>query len=229
MRRVGWGGQYMKPVPIRTEHFGFDGRGPELIRWLYYSDLLFEGTFWPDAPNGIHGAEYRIPPLSTGDPLPSTTVAVVDPTQCPRAWVVFHGLQVIQVVPEEVHSYWHSTVYEPGTRTGVWEVIGSEWLASFNPRHLANHKHFVLEFYDDLVEVVARELIFGHDEFSIDRVISKDSRFAYAYLRRAQIREKAQQWKEAMADYRSYASSASDQSSAAYALRCAEALATKLR
>src|SRR4051812_22906669 len=97
----------MKPLPIPTEQFAFDGRGPCLIRWLYYSDLLFKGTLWPDTPDGIHGAEYGIPPMSAGDPLPSPTVAMVDPLQCPRVWVVFHGLQVIQMVPEEVHSYWH--------------------------------------------------------------------------------------------------------------------------
>ena len=122
--------------------------------------------------------------------------------QCPRAWVVFHGLQVIQIVPEEVHSYWHRPSSEPSTRSGVWEVVGSDWLASFNPRHLENHKHFVLEFYDDLVEVIARDLIFGHGEFSIDRVVAEDARFAYAYLRRAQVREKAHQWNDAISDYR---------------------------
>src|SRR5262249_12633830 len=154
------------------------------------------------------------------NPLPAATVAMVDPLQCPRAWVVFHGLQVIQMVPEEVHSYWHIASYKPGTRSGVWEVVDSDWLASFNPRHLENHKHFVLEFYDDLVEVIATDLIFGHGEFSIDRVVAEDVRFAYAYLRRAQVREKAQQWSDAMADYRMYASLEANQSSAAYALRC---------
>lgn len=216
----------MKLLPIKTEHFPFDGRGPSLIRWLYYSDLLFASTMWPDKPDGIHGAEYGIPPVLAGSPLPSTTVAVVDPLQCPRAWVVFHGLQVIQIVPEEVHSYWH--LCESGTQSGAWEVLDSDWSAGFNPRHLANHRHFILEFYDDLVEVIARDLIFGHGEFSIDRVIGKDRRFSYAYLRRAQVREKAQEWREAIADYRSYASLEPNQPNAAYGLRCAEALATKL-
>jgi hypothetical protein len=161
--------------------------------------------------------------------LPSTTIAIVDPLRCPRAWVVFYGLQVVQLVPEEVHSYWHSAEYEPGTRTGVWEVFESDWLARFHPRHLANHKHFILEFYDVLVEVIARDLIFGRGEFSINRVVGEDGRFAYAYLRRAQVREKAQEWSEAIADYRSYASLEPNQSNAAYAARCAEALATNVR
>ena len=219
----------MKPLPISTEHFAFDGRGPSLIRWLYYSDLLFAGTVWPDTPNGIHGAEYGIQSMSAGDPLPSETVAMVDPLSCPRAWVIFHGLQVIQLVPEEVHSYWHSAAYEPGTRSGVWEVVDSDWLAGFNPSHLADNKHFILEFYDDLVEVIARDLIFGRGQFSIDRVVDVDCRFAYAYFRRAQVREKAQEWTEAIADYRSYASLEPDQSHAAYGLRCVEALECKRR
>jgi hypothetical protein len=219
----------MKPSPITTEDFAFDGRGPSLIRWLYSSDLLFPGTFWPESPDGIHGAEYGIPPVLPRDPLPSSTVEVVDPLARPRAWVVFHGLQVIQVVPEEVHSYWHCGASEAGARSGAWEVVDSDWLTGFNPGHLANHKNFILEFYDDLVEVIARDLIFGRGEFSIDRVVANDGRFAYAYLRRAQVREKAQQWKDAMADYQSYAFLAHDQSSAAYATRCAEALAANFR
>ena len=218
----------MKLLPISTEDFAFDGRGPSLIRWLYFSDLLFPETFWPDSPDGIRGAEYGIPPVLGSDPAPSSTVAVVDSLTCPRAWVVFHGLQVIQVAPEDVHSYWHYAEHKSGPRSGASEVVESDWLAGFNARHLANHRHFILEFYDELVEVIARDLIFGRGEFSIDRVAAHDGRFAYAYLRRAQVREKAQHWKDAMADYQSYASLAHEQSSAAYAIRCAKALAPKI-
>ena len=218
----------MKAIPIQTDSFAFDGRGPSLIRWLYYSDLMFAGTCWPDTPDDIHGAEYGIPPMSVSVPLPSPTVAVVDPIQCERAWVVFHGLQAIQLVSEEVHSYWHAAEYERGTRTGAWEVFDSVWLSNFNSRHITNHKHFLLEFYDEIVEIIARDLIFGRGEFSIDRVVDEDGRFAYAYLRRAQVREKAQAWVEAIADYRTYASLASDKSSTAYASRCADALTSKL-
>jgi len=222
------GSVLMKPLPIETSHFAFDGRGPSLIRWLHHRDLLFAGTMWPDSPDGIHGAEYGIAPTIAGSPLPATSVAVVDPIECSKAWVVFDGLQVIQIVPEEVHSYWH---YEPevrGNRSGAWEVVDSEWLAAFHPRHLAGHRHFILEFDDELVEVIARELIFGHGEFSIDRVAPTDGRFAYAYLRRAQVREKAEQWKDAQADYRLYASLENNESNSSYARRCAEGLAKKV-
>jgi hypothetical protein len=218
----------MKASPLATEHFAFDGRGPYLARWLYRSDLLFDGTFWPEAPDGIHGVEYRIPPKVAAGSLPSTTVLVVDPLQCLRAWVVFDGLQVFQVVPEEVHTYWHDEADEPGRLSGVWEIADSAWLASFDPRHLGAHKHFVLVFYDDVVEVIARDLIFGHGAFSIDRVVDEDGRFAFAYNRRAQVREKAEDWRGALADYRAYASLEPNPSFAASGLRHCAALEKRL-
>jgi hypothetical protein len=149
--------------------------------------------------------------------------------QCPRAWVIFDGLQVIQVVPEEVHSYWFLSEDESHARTGVWEVLDSEWLASFSQLHLAGHKHFVIEFYDDLVEVIARDLIFGRGEFLIDRAVGADGRFAYAYFRRADVREKARDWPGAIADYRAYANVEPNLSNAKYGLALAEALEAKLR
>jgi hypothetical protein len=90
-----------------------------------------------------------------------------------------------------------------------------------------NHRHFILEFYDDIVEIVARDLIFGWGAFSIDRVVWEDRRFAYAFLRRAQTREKGQDWLNAIADYRTYAELEPDPFSASFALRCADGLAVK--
>ena len=50
----------MHAVPYLNEHFGFDGRGPEIHRFIHDRDLLEKGTF-PDRrplPGSIIGVEY---------------------------------------------------------------------------------------------------------------------------------------------------------------------------
>ncbi len=215
----------MKAEPIATPYFGFDGRGPTLARWLNYSDLLFPGTFWSDTPDGIHGAEYGLPSTTARGPGPWTSVEVADATTADRAWVIFHGLQVVQVIPHEVHSYWHRECAASEVRkTGAWEVFESVWLKSFAQGHLATSRHFLLEFYDDLVEVVAEGLIFGVGRFKIEQVVEHDPRFVFAFLRRAQCNEKRKDIEGAVRDYRKYASVADNASNAEYATKCADHL-----
>jgi len=82
--------------------------------------------------------------------------------------VVFEGLQVFQTVPEEVHSYWFFDQLPPGAQhTGVYEIIDSAWKATFSQLHLKDQKHFVLVFYDKLVEVLCSSLVFGTGSFWI--------------------------------------------------------------
>lgn len=136
----------MKVQPITTPHFGYDGRGPSLTRWIQDRECVLPGTDKGRAPlpGGITGAEHT------------------------EGWVFFQGLQVVQTVPEEVHSYWFFELLPDGTKhTGAYEVTDSTWKASFSQRHLADQRHFILVFYDDLVEVLCRELVFGAGEFRI--------------------------------------------------------------
>ena len=213
----------MSIEPVVTDCFDWDGRGPSLIRWLHGSDKLFPDTFAGEWPDGICGAEYGLPPDLP--PSSGTSIVVVDPAACDRAWVVFHGLQVIQIVPEEVHSYWHSELLESAaSRSGVWKVTDSEWMRSFSPRHLGNCSHFILEFYDDLVEVIAEALIFGRGAFRLEQVIAEDRGFAYAYLWRAYCREKWDEKRAAAEDFRAYARIEQDPGNAEYARKKAERL-----
>lgn len=215
----------MRADPISTPYFAHDGRGPSLIRWLYDSDLFFDGTFFEDVADCVTGAVYAMTPLADGSAGPFEGVAVIDPATEPRCWVVFEGLQVYQNVPEEVHSYWHiDCETDRVARTGVWRVNHSEWLGGFDQRHLATSKHFILEFYDELVEVIADELVFGTGEFVLADVIDSDERFSYAYLRRAEVREKRGDVRGAIQDYESYARMDTDMRAVEYAQRCAEKL-----
>jgi hypothetical protein len=198
--------------PIATSYFHHDGRGPSLVRWLRDSDLYLPDTWEDPAPlvGNIVGAQYILP-----HPAP----------QGACAWVVFHGLQVLQIVPEEVHSYWHRTdLRRQSHQTGVWRIENSPWMRSFDPRHLIGHEHFVLEWYDELAEVICRELIFGSGVFDLQAQLAQDGRFAVAYLRRAETAERQGQHADAIANLQRYIALASDPSAVAYAKRRLERL-----
>ena len=132
--------------PISTPYFDYDGRGPILTRWIHDRECVIPGSDAGRAPLPGHivGAEHS------------------------EGWVIFQRLQVIQIIPEEVHSYWFFDLLPSGAvHTGAYEVVDSSWKASFSQRHLADQQHFILAFYDDLVEVVCRSLAFGSGIFLI--------------------------------------------------------------
>jgi hypothetical protein len=143
----------MRVVPYPTDHFGFDGRGPEIHRFLRDCDALKEGAF-PERrkpPGHIIGVEYywfERPELE---------------------WVLFRKMQVIQIVPEEVCSYWFAAhISDKRKGIGIYVVEDSAWLRSFSQRHLASCRHFIFQFYDDILEVIAEDLTFGRGAFRIE-------------------------------------------------------------
>jgi hypothetical protein len=157
-----------QPTIFQTQYFFNDGRGPQIAKWIKYDDLYF-------------------PPSSVSKIIrsPSDDITGIQFMN----WVVFYGNQVIQIVPEEVHSYWHTESYyeackagSTDKKTGAWLIENSEWIKTFHPRHLSNAKHFILEFYDDIIEVICDELIFGEGKFDLQKLIEQDSRFANAYI-----------------------------------------------
>ena len=194
----------MRIVPVEMPSaFGPDSRGPELERWLVDSDLLF-----PDSGEGFGP--------SRGD---------IAGAQIDGGWVVFGGLQVIQIVPEEVHSGWHvEMAHGRVTNWNICRVEDSPWLGAFDPRHLHSHHHFIVGFYDEVVEVLCRDLLFGDGTFDLENAIATHPQLGYAYLRRAISRRKQERFREAASDFEQYISLSTDAKSVEYARRCLELL-----
>lgn len=194
----------MRAVPLKVpDAFQPGGRGPGLQRWLVDSDLSFgnsEAGFAP--PNGS-----------------------IEGVQVPGGWVVFHGLQAIQIVQEEVHSYWHLPLDLTSTLSNVWVIEDSVWLASLKRRHMQGQQHFLVTLYDELIEVICNELLFGSGVFNLEKAIESFPQLAFAYLRRAMSREAQGNSDEARADYERYISISPDTASVEYARRCLRSLA----
>ena len=184
--------------------FSYGARGPDLKRWLHFSDLLFSPV-GADSPDEIVGA------------------------QVGEGWVVLDKVQVVQVTSEEAHSFWHRrlppTESEP---SNVWRIDESDWLKSFKPRHLGLCHHYVLEFYDHVLEAVAEALIFGPGAFELEEAISHDGRLGYAYLHRAMRLEKEGRSREAESSYVAYLATDPSEGSPGYAERCLEHLRKRL-
>lgn len=196
----------MRARVVSTKYFAFDGRGCSLLRWIHDAELHLpesQGGFAP-SDGSIEGAQYLFEAdLSTDE-----------------SWIIFYGLQVLQIVPEEVHSYWHREYADHNSTTsGVWEIEGSEWIKLFEPMHLSGHKHYIVEFYDEIVEVICRDLIFGSGTFDIQRVVARDNRFAYAYLRRAMSQNKQGNKDEAVEYFQKYIDICPNGDSVEYARR----------
>lgn len=142
--------------------------GPNIQNWLWPRDLQFpeSGHAW-------------------GETLEVPAGLITD-----AGWVVFLRRQVVLVVPDEVHSYWHVQADAGGFHTLVWHVQQSAWLASFDPRHLTRCMHFVLDLRDHVVEVICEELLFGALPFELEPAIEKHPALADAYYWRAMQYEK---------------------------------------
>jgi tetratricopeptide (TPR) repeat protein len=91
-------------------------------------------------------------------------------------------------------------------------------------RHLDNQEHYLLTFYDELAEVICREVLFGSGVFNLEEAIASFPQLAYAYLRRANSREKQGKLTAAAADYEHYITISPDVNSVEYARRCLASL-----
>jgi hypothetical protein len=58
-----------------------------------------------------------------------------------EGWVIFLRRQVVLIVPDEVHTYWHHRAAMPHSHAGAYRIEDSEWQASFEPRHLTHCGH----------------------------------------------------------------------------------------
>lgn len=153
----------MKSVRIEAPDHWNDVRGPDLVRWITDEDLRFSviGGSYASAKGSINGA-------LTHD-----------------YWVLFFQPQVIQVVPDEVHSGWYYEYKDDAEYGSAWKILNSEWLKSFRSRHLTGYSHFLIRFYDEVLEVVCKDVVFGQTPFSLPQAIEEHPKFCAPYLQLA--------------------------------------------
>jgi hypothetical protein len=140
--------------------------GSKIERWLWLQDLNF-----PDS------AHHSIPESPWG-------------VNADEGWVIFHGRQVVLAVPDEVHSYWHHELEAHQISSFAHRIDNSDWLTSFDQRHLSRCQHFVLDFCDFVLEVICEKLLFGPGAFVLQAAIETHPELSDAYYWRAINRRK---------------------------------------
>lgn len=123
----------MKPRTVLEQSFYHDGRGPELQRVIW-------------AHNGIIliGFEYFNPD------------DVYEPEHLKHLKLV--GVEAYSMASEEVHG---NICAVPGSRAAIWLIEDSEWLSQFQQWHLTDCNHYQIMFYDEIYDVVCKEIIPG--------------------------------------------------------------------
>lgn len=119
--------------PVFEDNFYHDGRGPELqkVHWKHNGAVLIGFEYFN--PNDVYVPENL-------------------------KHVILHNVEAFCMSSDEVHG---NIVANGNTNAAIHEIIDSNWMATFNQRHLSNCKHYQIMFYDEIYDVVCEGLLFG--------------------------------------------------------------------
>ncbi|MBU6953444.1 hypothetical protein [Hahella sp. HN01] len=90
-------------------------------------------------------------------------------------WVIFFGITVYQCYPSRVHDYWHRM--PPFSEAGFCFVSDpSDLIRKLEESSvIQGQKHYILEFEDDVIEVVCDRLVFGEGEFKVENFVAANT------------------------------------------------------
>lgn len=128
---------------ILLEHeFHHDGRGPELQRvvWIHNGVIL-------------RGFEYYNPEDAYEEEYIKHLELV--------------GLEAYSMAGEEVHS---NILATGESNAAIFKVVNSPWLKQFNPSHLTECDHYQIMFYDEIYDVICKEIKAGKGRLTIGEV-----------------------------------------------------------
>ncbi|KPJ96464.1 MAG: hypothetical protein AMJ53_00675 [Gammaproteobacteria bacterium SG8_11] len=123
----------MKTEALLENEFHHDGRGPELQR-----------TVWVHNGVILKGFEYYNPE----DVYEEENIKHLE----------LIGLEAYSMAGEEVHG---NILAAGESRAAVLKVENSPWLKQFNPSHLDQCDHYQIMFYDEIYDVICKEIKAG--------------------------------------------------------------------
>ena len=129
----------MKARPKLEKHFYHDGRGPELQK-----------VIWKETGVMIDGFEYFNP----DDGYEETEIK----------YIKIIGLQAYSMATEEVHG---NILLAKGYNSAINEIINSFWFKSLNQSHIKDCKHYQIMFYDEIYDVICKDIEAGVGRFNV--------------------------------------------------------------
>ena len=127
----------MKTVALLENEFHHDGRGPELqcVVWVHNGVIL-------------KGFEYYNPE------------DVYEEENIKHLELV--GLEAYSMAGEEVHG---NILAAGDSKAAIFKIVKSPWLKQFNPLHLEECDHYQIMFYDQIYDVICKEIMAGKGRF----------------------------------------------------------------
>jgi len=123
----------MEKIALFEIEFHHEGRGPELQRVVWSKDGIT-----------LKGFEYYNP----DDVFEEENIKHLE----------LVGLEAYSVAGEEVHS---NIIFVNDSKAAIFKVLNSPWLKQFNPLHLKGCDHYQIRFYDEIYDVICREIKTG--------------------------------------------------------------------
>ena len=123
----------MKTRSILDTHFYHDGRGPELQK-----------VIWGNKGVTLVGFEFYNP----DDIYEEKNIKNIELVK----------VEVFALASEEVHG---NILAIAESQAAIFEVLDSNWIKTFQPRHLSKCKHFQIMFYDEIYEVICEDIVPG--------------------------------------------------------------------
>jgi hypothetical protein len=123
----------MKTKPVFEKEFYHDGRGPEL-----------QQTIWGFRGARLEGFTYYNPD------------DIYDENSLKH--LKLEKVEAYMMAGEEVHP---NILYSGESKAAIVEVIDSPWLAQFDSPHVSDCKHYQISFYDEIYDVICKEITPG--------------------------------------------------------------------
>jgi hypothetical protein len=127
-----------QPIPLLEESFHHDGRGPELQKVIYHNKGMFPKGFEYFNPEDEH----------------------IDVN---LKHVELLGVEAISMAGEEVHP---APYYCKGSKAAIFRIENSLWKKVFQQIHLQNCNHFQIMFYDEIFDVICKDIKAGKGKLS---------------------------------------------------------------
>ncbi len=124
----------MKTITLLENEFHHDGRGPELQRVIWDSKGII-----------LKGFEYYNPE----DNYKEENIKHLE----------LLGVEAYSMSGEEVQGNILATI---DSKASIFKIENSTWLKQFKPTHLEKCSHYQIMFYDEIYDVICKEIKAGN-------------------------------------------------------------------
>jgi hypothetical protein len=132
----------MKATKLLESEFHRDSRGPELQRVVW----AFDGKI-------LQGFDYYNPE----DTYEEESIKHLE----------LVGVEAYSMAVEEVHN---NNLVTRESKASVFRIESSLWLNQYNPDYLEGCSHYRIIFYDEIYDVICKEIKAGNGRFSTSEV-----------------------------------------------------------